>query len=134
MIEFFVAGIPQSQGSTRAFVRGGHAVVTSDNTKLKPWRDAVNSAFQREFSALVHVPIEVQVWFVLPRPKSLPKTRETPHTKKPDLDKLVRAILDAGTGVAWSDDACVDSIRAAKRYAAIGEQSGALIQVIGGPE
>lgn len=134
VIEFFVAGVPMSQGSMRAFVRGGHAVVTSDNTKLKPWRDAVNSAFQREFTALESVPVEVQVWFVLPRPKSFPKTKPTVHTKKPDLDKLIRAILDAGTGVAWSDDACVDSIRAAKRYAAIGEQSGALIRVIGGPE
>lgn len=130
-IEFFVAGIPQSQGSARAFVRGNRAVVTSANKTLKPWRDAVNSAFQREFSVLFVPPIAVEMSFVLPRPQNHPKTKILPHSKKPDLDKLIRAILDAGTCVAWGDDAHVDSIRATKGYADIGEQAGVQIRVIG---
>jgi hypothetical protein len=43
MISFDVAGIPQQQGSMRAFVVAGRARVTSDNAKLKPWRNLVSS-------------------------------------------------------------------------------------------
>jgi len=130
--DFWVAGIPQSQGSAKAFVRGNRAIVTSANANLKPWRDAVHTAFQANFSELLTAPIDVELAFVLPRPKSLPKTRIVPHTKKPDLDKLVRAIFDSGTGVAWADDANVDRVSASKRYADIGEQSGVHIHVTGG--
>jgi hypothetical protein len=45
------------------------------------------------------------VEFVMPRPKSLPKTKPTPpHTKRPDVDELLRAIFDALSGVVWLDD------------------------------
>jgi crossover junction endodeoxyribonuclease RusA len=51
----------------------------------------------------------------MPRPKSLPK-RVTHMTKKPDIDKLIRAVLDALKGVAWCDDSQVVSVYASKRY------------------
>lgn len=132
MIEFFVAGVPQSQGSTRAFVVKGRAVTTSDNPQNKSWREAVRTGFENHCTALLPPPIVVELRFVLPRIQSLPKTREIPHTKKPDLDKLVRSVLDAGTGVAWHDDAQIQAIRTSKRYALINEQSGVLIKVLGG--
>ena len=43
-ISFFVPGVPQPQGSSRAFTtKTGRAYVTSDNAKLKPWREAVRT-------------------------------------------------------------------------------------------
>ena len=56
--------------------------------------------------------------------------------KKPDLDKLVRAILDAGSGVAWRDDSQVISITATKRVAELHEQPGAKLSItaIGVPQ
>ena len=75
-------------------------------------------------------PIHVGIAFTMPRPKSTPKTRPTPPaTKKPDLDKLVRAILDAGSGVAWRDDSQVISITATKRVAELDEQPGAKLSI-----
>lgn len=132
MIEFWVAGVPQSQGSTRAFVVKGKAVTTSANPKNKSWREAVRSGFEQHFASLVEVPVKVELTFVLPRTQSLPKRFERPHTTKPDLDKLIRSCLDAGTGIAWADDARVDSITARKRYALVNEQSGVRICVRGG--
>ena len=61
--------------------------------------------------------MSLTVRFYLPRPKSLPK-RVTEHTKKPDLDKLLRAVLDAcTTGGVWRDDSQVATIHARKVYA-----------------
>lgn len=127
MIEFFVAGVPQSQGSTRAFVVKGRAVTTSANPKNKSWRESVAAEFRVHCTSLLEIPIRVELEFVMPRTTSLPKTKTRPHTTKPDLDKLIRSIFDAGSGVAWADDARVNRISATKRYADIGEQSGVWI-------
>lgn len=118
-IEFFVPGIPRPKGSTRAFMPKGarFPVVTSDNKNLKPWA-AIVAAF-----ALEHRPpqpwsraISVRLQFYLPRPKSLPVRLAPSHTKKPDIDKLARAVLDALTGIMWIDDAQITQLYASKQY------------------
>lgn len=123
MISFFVAGIPQQQGSARAFVVKGRAVVTSDNKRLKPWRTDLTAAMAANVTELQEGPFSVSMEFLMPRPKSIRKLNP-PHTKTPDLDKLVRSVLDAGTGIIWRDDSLVTRISAKKRYAEVGEQSG----------
>ncbi len=123
MISFFIAGIPQQQGSTRAFVVKGRAVTTSANMKLKPWRTALSQAMQENVTELQEGPWSVSLEFIMPRTKILGKKRK-PYTKTPDLDKLTRAALDSGTGIIWRDDALVTRISAKKRYAEIGEQTG----------
>lgn len=61
-------------------------------------------------------PVKLAVSFTLPRPKSAPKWRLWPD-KKPDLDKLVRAIGDALTqSGAISDDAQIVLLSADKQY------------------
>jgi Holliday junction resolvase RusA-like endonuclease len=42
----------------------------------------------------------------------------TPATRPPDLDKLTRAVLDALTGIVWTDDAQVVAVAATKRRSA----------------
>lgn len=123
MISFFIAGIPQQQGSTRAFVVKGRAVTTSANTKLKPWRTALSQAMQENVTELQEGPWSVSLEFIMPRTKILGRKRR-PYTKTPDLDKLTRAALDSGTGIIWRDDALVTRISAKKRYAELGEQTG----------
>jgi Holliday junction resolvase RusA-like endonuclease len=56
------------------------------------------------------------VTFHLPRPATLPqKIRQ--HVKLPDLDKLVRCVADALTGVLYLDDKQVVDLHARKCYA-----------------
>jgi Holliday junction resolvase RusA-like endonuclease len=38
------------------------------------------------------------------------------HTQTPDVDKLIRAVLDALTAIAFKDDAEVDRVGAVKRW------------------
>ncbi len=52
----------------------------------------------------------------MPRPKSI-RNRMPPHLKAPDLDKMVRSLLDALAKIAFRDDALVVEVAARKQYA-----------------
>ena len=74
------------------------------------------------------VPLELEVFFGMPIPKSFSKTKRRQieqglifHAVKPDLDNLLKAILDALNGLAWYDDAQIVSIQAEKGYPTDGE-------------
>lgn len=119
-ITFAVSGTPVTQGSTKAFVVGGRARVAHDKSKaLMDWRGDIAHAAQEAAHgrfAAVGVPVSLSATFYLQRPASAPKKVLFP-TKKPDLDKLVRSLLDAGTGVLWADDSQVVAIQASKAFA-----------------
>jgi crossover junction endodeoxyribonuclease RusA len=78
-----------------------------------------------------HLPggVAVHLDFVLPRPKSTPKTQTPPAVKRPDLDKLIRACLDAITGICIGDDSQVVAIVASKRLAEVGETPGVGVDI-----
>lgn len=125
MISFFVPGIPAPKGSAKGFVVNGRAVVTHANKRTKPWEQAIiAAALEQRFDRKVDAPFGVDLRFYLPRPQShyskggLAKSAPLfPALKKIDLDKGVRAVLDALTvaGV-WLDDSRVVSLHAKKKY------------------
>ncbi|WP_435824386.1 RusA family crossover junction endodeoxyribonuclease [Mycolicibacterium fortuitum] len=132
----FVPGIPAPQGSKR-HVGGGRMIESSK--KLKPWRRTVAevaTTMWRGQPIIRDVALLVRIVFTMPRPVSLPKTKPTPPAiKRPDQEKLERAVLDAltynpttGQGVFADDSAFVRSITD-KEIALLGEQPGALITV-----
>lgn len=96
----------------RAFMPKGRKfpVVTSDNKKLKSFRQEVAKAAiaamaGRELAAR-GTPVRMNLDFYFARPNSLPK-RVTEKTTKPDVDKLLRAVFDALRGIVYRDDAQV---------------------------
>lgn len=129
MLKFTVYGEAQPQGSARAFVPKGWArpIITSDNPSLKGWRQLVADSANQALGALAPVQralllegVRLSIAFYLPRPKSLPK-RATAHTKKPDLDKLVRSCCDSLSQIVFRDDSQVCELVAVKHYAAEGQ-------------
>lgn len=123
----FVDGTPAPMGSHRAFVRGKHAVLVNDNKGTAPWQERVRWAFRQAYSGEPHVGlVDVVLRFEFPRPKSHYGTGKNATTikasapevvtVKPDIDKLVRAVLDCGTGILWRDDSQVVTLRVAKIY------------------
>jgi len=116
---FTVYGCAAPQGSSRAYWKPGmrHPVITTDNAKLKPWRQQVTAtALSLNLPKLArHVAIQITADFYLKRPPSVPKSRTMPVVK-PDADKLLRGCLDALTGVLFEDDAQVVDARARKHY------------------
>lgn len=118
MISFFIHGRPVAQGSTRAFKHrsSGQVITTSSAKGLGPWRRRIADAAQPH--AHMHEgPLDLRIVFLMPRPKSLPKTKWRAHTKRPDIDKLVRAVLDALDGIFYADDSQVANLRVVKAYA-----------------
>jgi crossover junction endodeoxyribonuclease RusA len=122
-ISFVAIGTPVPKGSMKAFMRPGmrFPIVTHDNEKTRPWASTVQNAAIIALNYATSIPFEsgpvsVDVDFYLPRPKTLPK-KVTAHCKKPDVDKLLRAILDSLKGVIWTDDSQVVDIHGVKHYA-----------------
>lgn len=126
-VSFRVFGLPQSQGSVKGYVVNGRAHLTTTNRKLGDWRRLIADCAQPH-AHLFDGPVEVSLWFYLPRPKSLGKRIALP-AKRPDLDKLVRASFDALTGVMWNDDAQVTHLHAYKRYASDHYPPGVQVQI-----
>jgi Holliday junction resolvase RusA-like endonuclease len=115
-----VLGVPAAQGSMRSV--GPGRLIHSNDAKLRPWRDTVAWHIREDMQTAGHHapfegPVAVRATFTLPRPKSAVKARWAPD-RKPDLDKLARALLDSLTmGGAVADDAQVIDLAVSKVYA-----------------
>ena len=121
LISFRVHGLPVPQGSTRAFVVNGRPVITSAAKGLSSWRRLVADVAQRFApDEPWEGPVGIELHFGIPKPKSAPKRRRVWPDKRPDLDKLTRAVLDALTYVVFADDSQVVDIAASKDYGAPG--------------
>jgi crossover junction endodeoxyribonuclease RusA len=118
-LEIVVEGSPVPQGSFRHI---GNGRIIAANPKLNAWRQTIaNQVSEKTAVRLIDGSCRVDLVFTLPRPKSVPKSRRARPTTKPDLDKLVRAALDAISLPRYvqllTDDSIVTDLHAAKRYA-----------------
>jgi Holliday junction resolvase RusA-like endonuclease len=127
MIQVFVPGVAQPQGSKNAYLRGKRCVLVEANKNLPVWRAAVIDHLERANAGCepMQGAISMTAIFFMPRPKSV--TRALPSVK-PDLDKLIRAIGDAATqsGVI-QDDSQICEIVAHKVYSDVDLPAGVLI-------
>jgi Holliday junction resolvase RusA-like endonuclease len=141
---FFVPGIPVPKGSAKGFVikskkTGKHrAIIVQDNReKQKPWASMITLCAKEHIQQVHKGPIRLSLDFALPRLKShygtgknaaiIKASAPTWHISKPDLDKLVRCVKDALTGVVWLDDSQVCVLGHVRKIYA--EQPGVRIQV-----
>ena len=127
-LSFTVYGTPQQRGSKRAFSIGGKARLADSNAKSKPWMAAVSHAAGEAMDGreLFTGPLRLDVAFLFSRPKAHYRTgkrsselKDSPpvyRDKAPDLDKLIRSIGDALTGVVYRDDSQIVEVQAAKIY------------------
>lgn len=109
-----VLGDPVAQGRPR-FFRKGNYVGAFDPEKSKNWKETVKWQAISQGVRIFDGPIVLHLVFSLRRPKSLPKKVQE-HTKRPDLDNLIKAIKDALRGIAYLDDSQIVRLSAEKRY------------------
>lgn len=118
-----ISGPPQAQGNLR---RSPHGGMYEAGKATRPWKAAI-AATVAEFRAgepATREPVQLFCRFYFVRPLShlkksggLTKSAPPAMTRNPDIDKLLRAVLDALTGVLYVDDAQVVQLAAVKRYA-----------------
>lgn len=138
---FFVPGFPVTKGSWIPTVspKSGKLFLRPDSNKLRPWEKDVGSV-ARTFVDPTWINAECSwgcaMQFIFPRYKKDWTRMGTLKADAPadiwryDLDKLVRAVLDALTGVVWRDDNRVTEIRAHKQYVqSPSDATGVLIHV-----
>ena len=131
-LEIEVLGLPAPQGSKRVY---NGRVVEAAGQKLKIWRKAIAAACveaRKDNNIFFSGPVHVRVTFHLPRPKTVTLEKRLHPTVPPDLDKLLRGLLD-GIGqseMVWGDDSQVIDITACKRYCS-NRQPGANIIITG---
>ena len=121
MITFEVPGVPIAKARPK-FARRGKFVSTYNPQESEEgmWLTKAMSAMPKEPIA---GPVTLSCAFFFPIPKSWSKKKHAAaadgliyHTKKPDLDNLVKFVKDCLNGVAWLDDAQVVNLSASKKY------------------
>jgi Holliday junction resolvase RusA-like endonuclease len=114
-------GEAKPQGSKKAFVVKGRAVLVEASKDLKAHRNAASADIAAAAKkakwkvADKDTPVSVTLVFQYEKPKTVKRKY---HTVKPDVDKLVRYCLDAITNAknVWHDDSQVIALTAVKIY------------------
>ena len=120
-----IYGEPKPQARPRASRRGNHIHMYSPKTD---WRKHCLNRLKEEKGQYHDFPIYVGLVFYMPRPKShyrtgkfshiLKESAPKFHTKKPDVDNLSKAVLDAMTDSGLlSDDSIIVRHEIYKKYA-----------------
>ena len=121
---FRVPGIPIAQPRPKVALRGKHPhAYVPKKHPIHNYRASVvaafsklNSTYRRPFEGAIS--IGLTFWF--PRTQAITwKTKPMltlPKTTKPDVDNLVKGVMDALEGHAYESDAAVVEVRALKWY------------------
>lgn len=128
VLDVFVPGKPAPQGSKRYV---GNGISIESSKAVKPWRADIREDVAARFDPPpLTGALLVELEFSMPRPASAPKRSTPPAIKRPDLDKLSRAVLDAlGSAGVWRDDSQVVRLVASKRLTEVGYLPGCQIRV-----
>jgi len=124
--DLIVPGDPVGKGRPRMTTRAGFAHAYSP-PKTVDAEKRIQTAFKavyRNYEPIAKgTPIRARIKAFYAEPASMSKTLRNAAeagllkpTKKPDLDNVVKLILDALNGLAYEDDSSICSIEAEKYY------------------
>ena len=115
--EVRVYGLPVAQGRPRAFKLPSGQVRVFDPPHSRDWKRTVMAqVLACRPERLLAGPLEGEMDFYVPRPKSIPKRRLYPEVK-PDLSNYLKGTEDALRGLVFSDDSQIVRLRLSKLYA-----------------
>ena len=102
---------------------GNGIMVHSQGSALSVWRASISLAARFAGAKPLDGAVGLDVTFYVQRPRSVKRLYPS---VAPDLDKYLRAVGDALSGVAFQDDSQIVDIRARKVYS---EAAGADIKI-----
>ena len=123
-IMFTVYGHPVAKGRPRFSTRGKFPVAyTPEKTKTYETEVGMMAKAAMGASQALEGALEAFIYITFPVPASYSKKRTEAclnntekHTKKPDLDNVVKICLDGMNGIVFKDDSQITSIHATKVY------------------
>lgn len=120
MKELMIDGTPIAKGRPRLSRYG-----TYTPKKTQEYEEYVKACWVAKYGSIQpsERPLEMNIVFYLPIPKSYSKKQKAEilsgrlkHTKKPDIDNLIKSALDALNGLAYADDSKIIKVAAEKQY------------------
>lgn len=119
---FVVPGEPRGKGRPR-FTRDGHAYTDEETRSYEKKIITYYRQYLRSFQWGDNAMVSVEVTAVYPIPKSATKaTRAAIEAgqilpkKKPDIDNVIKVVLDSLNGIAYKDDSQVVMVSGRKIY------------------
>ena len=114
---FWLSGHPRPKGSWTPVVTKSGIKFRPASNKTTIWCKSIEGQLQALWKPEPLLgPVDVKLEFKLPRLKTV--KRWAPSSRyEGDLDKLIRGVLDAMTGIVFADDSQVVGLVATKRYA-----------------
>jgi len=128
MLKIHIPGQPRGKERARSRIvkqkNGNQFVSHYTPTKTKTNENNISTYAQMAMVGKkpIEDPIKITLLFMFDIPTSWPKWKkelaltEIAHTAKPDVDNLVKSVLDGFNGIVWTDDCLVVSVKAEKRY------------------
>ena len=94
-----------------------------DSQKREKYGVQLQLKSQHDYVLPFDGPLKLEVTFFMPLPQRLRRKHHTgsypPHHVKPDIDNLVKFILDCANGIIFCDDALISCLVAHKRYSEV---------------
>ena len=115
--------VPVPQGRPR-MCRVGSGVRAVDPPKSRIYKETLQQmAKMAKPQMITDTPLNIVLQFVLPVPSSWSKKKQAKALAgeivpqgKPDLDNLIKAVLDAMNDIVWEDDSAIVEVAANKVY------------------
>lgn len=120
MKQLTIDGVPVAKGRPRL---GRYGTYTPKKTQ--EYEKYVKMCWVAKYGSIQpsEQPLEMNIVFYMPIPKSYSKKQRAEilngrlkHTKKPDIDNLIKSVLDALNGLAYADDSKIIKVAAEKQY------------------
>ena len=130
-MQIFIPGKPQGKGRPRYWK--GHAV-TPESTRTYEQMIAMLWKCERYGVSDKPIAVEITAFYLVPKSWSKKKQAavyagEIKPTVKPDIDNIIKIVLDGLNGVAYKDDAQVIEVKARKTYVFREQDEGVLVYV-----
>jgi len=138
-VEFFIPGIPQAKGSMTSPAPGVMIEAGSNisRARKKTWRARIEQALfveakkryrKKRYPLAGPLIVDIVFRFPIPAYRRRKIDPDEPHLQKPDVDKLVRGVLDplTATGIV-KDDCVVHDVHAHKAWCVPGQEGAVLV-------
>jgi Holliday junction resolvase RusA-like endonuclease len=114
-MKIVVYGEPTPKGRPKIAMRGKYPTVYTPKATREAEDGFMAQAIKQKPETPLEGPLSVSIGFYKIKPKSMPKYVKH-WTKKPDLDNMIKLVLDALNKVFFQDDAQIVELICTKQY------------------
>lgn len=131
-MRFTIPAIPVAKGRPKISAIGGHARAYTP-AKTRKYEEMVGLIARTVFPKPLKGPVYLRAEFYFEHPKAKWRKRkpleQTWHTGRPDVDNLMKSLLDGLEGVAFGDDSSVVWVVGRKYRACQGDSARTEVEV-----